>query len=35
VLQYKLNDGALTGKTEKRLCQTTDGNTDCFRVFKP
>ena len=35
VLQYKLNDGSLAGKTEKRVCQTTDGNTDCFRVFKP
>lgn len=35
VLQYKLNDGSLAGKVEKRVCQTTDGNTDCFRVFKP
>ena len=35
VLQYKLNDGSLAGKVEKRVCQTTDDNTDCFRVFKP
>jgi len=34
VLQYKLNDGSLAGKIEKRVCQTTDGNTDCVRVFK-
>ena len=32
VLQYKLNDGSRAGKIEKRVCQTTDGNTDCVRV---
>ena len=35
VLQYKLNNGALAGTIEKRVCQTTDGNTDCYRVYKP
>lgn len=35
VQQYKINDGARANKTEKRLCQTTQGNTDCWRVSKP
>jgi hypothetical protein len=35
VQQYKINDGTRAGKIEKRVCQTTLGNTDCFRVFKP
>jgi hypothetical protein len=35
VQQYKINDGARANKIEKRVCQTTQGNTDCWRVFKP
>jgi hypothetical protein len=35
VLQYELNNGTLAGNIEKRVCQTTDRNTDCFRVYKP
>ncbi|MFO1050106.1 MAG: hypothetical protein U1E52_19680 [Geminicoccaceae bacterium] len=35
VQQYKINDGARANKTEKRVCQTTQGNTDCWRVSKP
>lgn len=36
VEQYEINGGgALDGTREKRVCQTTLGNTDCFRVKKP
>ncbi len=35
VQQYKINDGARANKIEKRVCQTTQSNTDCVRVFKP
>lgn len=35
VQQYKINDGARANKTEKRVCQTTQDNTDCWRVAKP
>jgi len=35
VQQYKINDGARANKIEKRVCQTTQSNTDCWRVFKP
>jgi hypothetical protein len=35
VLQYRVNGGPSDGKTEKRVCQTTDSNTDCFRIFPP
>ena len=35
VLQYRINGGTRNGQIEKRVCQTTDGNTDCFRLFKP
>ena len=32
-LRYVLNNGANAGKNEKRVCHTTDGNVDCFRIF--
>jgi hypothetical protein len=32
-LQYTLNDGANAGKIEKRVCLTTKGNVECFRIF--
>jgi hypothetical protein len=35
VLQYRFKDGDKQGQIEKRICQTVDGNTDCFRLFKP
>jgi len=34
VLQYEFSDGMKAGKKEKRICQTVDGNTDCFRLFQ-
>lgn len=34
VLQYELKYPLPPNKIEKRVCQTTDRNTDCFRVFK-
>jgi hypothetical protein len=33
VLRYQLNGGS--GAIEKRVCQQTDANTDCFRVSPP
>ena len=35
VMQYRINGGTRNGQIEKRICQTTDGNSDCFRLFKP
>jgi hypothetical protein len=32
-LRYVLNNGANIGKKENRVCHSTDGNVDCFRIF--
>jgi hypothetical protein len=33
ILQYRLNNGGNAGDIEKRVCHTTEGNVDCFRIF--